>query len=151
MSGRCYDRRVPRRVSLPVSSDVWMTLARAREKLGGRVVSHGRAGELVGLDGVVGVILWSDETTADVWLGDNRTKRANVGSLALDVAHESPLEVVASDARAFAALEEGGRVVFDVTLAGRLIEKCRWGGLVARDDGRIFAVGFRRFSQRVTN
>jgi hypothetical protein len=27
---------------------------------------------------------------------------------------------------------------------GKLIEKCRWGALVARDDGAVVAVGFRK-------
>ena len=69
----------------------------------------------------------------------------------VESASSTELAHVAEDARAFAALEEGARVVFDGDVTGKLVEKCRWGGLVARDDGRIFAVGFRRFERPAPN
>jgi hypothetical protein len=83
-----------------------------------------------------------------VWLGD-KTKRV----AAHDVmrATSPALSEIAEDARAFAALAEGQNVMFDESIHGRLVEKCRWGGLVARDDGRIFAVGFRRFKRPAPN
>jgi hypothetical protein len=130
-----------------------MTLARAREKLGGRVSSHVsshvRGGEIVRVEGRVGVVLWSDETQCDVWIGDDAVKR--VACANVEPATSAELAGVSEDARAFAALEEGAPVVFDATVAGKLVEKCRWGGLVARDDGRIFAVGFRRFKHPAPN
>ena len=125
-----------------------MTLARAREKLGGRVSSHGRGGEVVRVGDEVGVVIWSDDAHCDVWIGEDRIKR-----VPFDEASKTPpveaMRAIASDARAFVDLEEGARVVFDEKLEGRLIEKCRWGGLVALDDGRVFAVGFRRFARRL--
>jgi len=149
MSGRCYAVRVPRRVSLPMSSDPRMTLARAREKLGGRVTSHGRGGEIVRLDGdFFGVIVWSDDASCDVWVGEDRIKRIRPSEATR--ADAAAMLDIAEAARAFAAFEEGQLVVFDST-AGRLIEKCRWGGLVARDDGTIFAVGFRKFVRSAPN
>ena len=142
-----------RRVILPMSIDPRMTLARAREKLGGRVASHASdrflGGEIVRTGEHVGVVLWSDDVHCDVWIGDDAVKRVARG----DVEPASSLELakVADDARAFAALQEGAHVVFDETITGKLVEKCRWGGLVARDDGRIFAVGFRRFKRPAPN
>ena len=130
-----------------------MTLARAREKLGGRVVSHASnhfsGGEIVRAGDRVGVVLWSDEAQCDVWIGDDAVKR--VACAEVESATSSDLADVAEDARAFAALREGALVVFDQAIAGKLVEKCRWGGLVARDDGRIFAVGFRRFKRPAPN
>ena len=125
-----------------------MTLARARETLGGRVVSHARGGEVVRVNGDVGVVLWSDGARCDVWIGGG-VKRVATGEV--EGASSPELATVAEDARVFAALEEGARVVFDGTVTGKLVEKCRWGGLVARDDGRIFAVGFRRFERPAPN
>jgi hypothetical protein len=126
-----------------------MTLARAREKLGGRVVSHARGGDIVRAGGHVGVVLWSDEAECDVWIGDDAVKR--VAACDVESASSPDLASVAEDARAFAALQEGAPVVFDGAIGGKLVEKCRWGGLVARDDGRIFAVGFRRFERPAPN
>ena len=138
-----------RRVALPMSFDPRMTLARAREKLGGRVVSHARGGEIVRAGSHVGVVLWSDDVHCDVWIGDDAVKR--VASADVESAASIDLANVSEDARAFAALEEGAMVVFDEHVSGKLVEKCRWGGLVARDDGRIFAVGFRRFIRPAPN
>jgi len=144
-------------VSLPMRFDPTLTLARAREKLGGRVVSHARGGEIVRVEGRLGVVLWSDESQCDVWIGDDAVKRVVCASVEIfplfggEASSSAELASVAEDARAFAALEEGARVVFDEAIAGKLVEKCRWGGLVARDDGRIFAVGFRRFKRPAPN
>ncbi len=126
-----------------------MTLARAREKLGGRVTSHGRGGEIVRVGEDVGVIVWSDAAQCDVWIGEDRIKRVRSEEASENA--EAVMLDVSADAHAFAQLEEGARVVFDEQIPGRLIEKCRWGALVARDDGRIFAVGFRRFVRSAPN
>jgi len=133
-----------------------MTLARTRARLGDRVSSHGDAGAIVSIERggrkCVGVVLWSDDTSCDVWLGDDVTKRTR-----LDLAEPatapagSLIALVAADARWFASLEEGRDVCFDGDTEGRLLEKCRWGALVARADGKIFAVGFRRFARTKTN
>ena len=152
MSGRCYDSAVARRVSLPISFDPRMTLARAREKLGGRVPSHGRGGEVVRVGEEVGVVLWSDESRCDVWIGNDRIKRVRPDEASRATSAQAiAMLPIAADARAFADLEEGTQVVFDEKVPGRLLEKCRWGGLVATSDGRVFAVGFRRFVRRLAN
>src|SRR5947208_635294 len=102
-----------------MSLDARMTLARAREKLGGRVVSHGRGGEIVRVGEHVGVVLWSDEAQCDVWIGDDKTKRVPCHSIT--VAASPELRPIAEDARAFAQLEEGQEVVFDESTSGRLV------------------------------
>ena len=138
---------MPRRVSLPMSSDPRLSLARAREQLGGRAGSHGRAGEIVAVGGAVGVVVCSDAKGCDVFFGEGKTRRVAARDAEPVESPSREVSEVADDARAFARLEEGQDVVFDREVAGRLIEKCRYGGLVARRDGRIFAVGFRRFER----
>lgn len=124
-----------------------MTLAHARERLGGRAATHGRAGEVVAIDDAIGVVLCSDAKGCDVWLGDRRTRRVPARSAKAASTPDAELERVAVDARAFARLEEGQDVVIDGKTLVRLVEKCRFGGLVAQRDGRMFAVGFRRFGK----
>ena len=56
------------------------------------------------------------------------------------------LNEVANDVRVFAALEEGHRVRFQDLggmAQGTLIEKCRYGAVVRRDDQTVMGVGFR--------
>src|SRR2546423_370426 len=101
--------------------DPRMTLARARETLGGRVVSHAShrfsGGEIVRANGDVGVVLWSDGARCDVWIGE-AVKRVAAGEV--ERASSPELATVAEDARVFAALEEGARVAFDGTVTGNL-------------------------------
>jgi len=141
---------MPRRVSLPISEDKRLSLARARDKLGGRVGEHGRAGDPVEIvhHGATrqGVILWSDDASCDVWLGDEACVRVPLDVCApAALVTGSPLLRISRAARAFAALREGTTVQ-----AGdgpvKLVEKCRWGALVASADGRIFALGFHRLA-----
>ena len=128
-----------------------MTLARARSRLGGRAEEHGRAGEIVCVDGELGVVLWSSLEACDVWIGDDRTKRISADEIVTAAAPPgSPVASLAEDARAFGRLEEGQPVVVDGA-AGTLVEKCRFGGLVARPDGKILAVGFRRFARSASS
>jgi hypothetical protein len=57
------------------------------------------------------------------------------------------MSVIARAARSFAALHEGQRVRFQHEGGlgeGALVEKCRFGALVARGDGTVLGVGFRR-------
>ncbi|WP_437736555.1 hypothetical protein [Sorangium sp. So ce1335] len=75
----------------------------------------------------------------------HRAQRADIAPLRVP-APES-LVAVASDARVFAALSEGQRIRFQDggdLAEGTLVEKCRYGGLVQRDDGVLLGVGFRR-------
>ena len=55
---------------------------------------------------------------------------------------------ISADAHVFARLAEGQPVRYaddqGGLLGGKLVEKCRYGALVVRDDGAVVAVGFRK-------
>ncbi|WP_437871183.1 hypothetical protein [Sorangium sp. So ce363] len=118
-----------------------------------------------------GVVLYRGGTTVDVWIDTTTTAsstpdearslglasavtrrgvvhRARPADLApLRVAAPESLIAIAADARVFAALSEGQRIRFQDggdLAEGTLVEKCRFGGLVRRDDGTLLGVGFRR-------
>ncbi|HEU4409016.1 MAG TPA: hypothetical protein VFS43_27400 [Polyangiaceae bacterium] len=127
------------------------TMAALRARLGGRLEgpASADAGRPVTVGGEVGVLLSRDERGCDVWLGDNRVKRAaGPSAFVLPGPPPSELAPAAQAARRFADLREGERVSFvapDGRLEqGLLFEKCRFGALVARDDGSILGVGFQR-------
>jgi hypothetical protein len=135
----------------------------ARQALGGRGSTSALAGTFVRVPGAAastwgaarrGVVVYADAATADVWVGDGRIRRVAVADLApLPDEPLHPLAPVAADARLFAALREGdavraashdgppdGRTVVE----GTLVEKCRYGALVRRSDGRVLAASIRR-------
>ncbi|WP_437970242.1 hypothetical protein WMF04_13485 [Sorangium sp. So ce260] len=118
-----------------------------------------------------GVVLFRHGATVDVWVdtpgasssvqdktkpaGSVRPKphqglvrRARPADIAaLRAPAPESLVAVAADARVFAALSEGQRIRFQEggeLAEGTLVEKCRFGALVQRDDGIIVGVGFRR-------
>lgn len=118
-----------------------------------------------------GVVLYRHGTTVDVWIDTTTTtsstqdearssaraqavtgrgvvRRARPANLApLRAGAPDSLVAVAADARVFAALSEGQRIRFQDggdLAEGTLVEKCRFGGLVQRDDGTLLGVGFRR-------
>ena len=82
--------------------------------------------------------------------GDHiRLRRMQPGELS---AHEGAVDdeigKLAGDAHLFGLIDEG-EAIRNADDAGalvdeQLIEKCRWGALVARDDGAVVAVGFRK-------
>lgn len=147
------------------------TIDAVRERLGGRASTEPGAGELVTLttatgEALAGVILFRRGDEVDVWIDPpkdgtfprntvvsrgaarglvRRAHRANIAPMR-GPAPES-LGAVATDARVFGALFEGQRIRFqdggDLS-EGTLVEKCRFGGLVRRDDGTLLGVGFRR-------
>ncbi|MBL8603377.1 MAG: hypothetical protein JNK72_15740 [Myxococcales bacterium] len=130
-------------------------IEQARQRLGGRVRGNERTGAIVTVmtpDGLgeTGVVLYEGEGEVDVWrLGDRvrRTSPTNVLDRH-DATVDPKILAVSADARVFATLEEGMTVRF-LHPSGQgeratLFEKCRYGALVARDDGSVLAVGFRR-------
>lgn len=151
-----------RKVSLPLAGEAPRlppTVDAVRARLGGRVQEPPEVDPAVGTlvqyeegSPEVGAVLFARDGGLDVWLGDGRVKRVGA-ALAKTVAHEAhpsnemlAMLSVAADARAFRALPEGARVRFTAkgTLGeGTLVEKCRYGALVLRDDGSIAGVGFR--------
>lgn len=141
------------------------TVDAVRKRLGGRASTGPGAGDLVSLTtigGVLrGVVLFAQGDEVDVWIeqpGDasgatlpprasmvRRARRADTAPLRAPA--QSGLDAVADDARVFGALTEGQRIRFQEDKGfgeGSLVEKCRFGGLVQRDDGTIVGVGFRR-------
>lgn len=63
---------------------------------------------------------------------------------------DAPIELarIAADAHVFHTLAEGQPVRYaddtNSLLTGKLVEKCRYGALIVRDDGTVVAVGFRK-------
>jgi hypothetical protein len=134
-----------------------MHLERARQRLGGEALSSSGAGRLVEIVGAgsipaSGVVLHQTDRDVDVWLGASvvrRTRHENVTTLDATTREVSDdLLRAAADARVFGALERGARVRYDAgdgaVLEGRIVERCRFGALVARPDGAVMAIGFRR-------
>ena len=124
------------------------TLERARKRLGGRGSTGALAGTVVTLDATTdGVVLFADDDEVDVLVDDTtvkRTARSQV-SPALEVCE--PLASLAVDVLVFVRLAEGQRVLLSTEqgmIEGLLFEKCRYGALVAKDDGAVLAVGFRK-------
>lgn len=130
----------------------------ARERLGGRVDANDVGGFAPGRGVAItlpsgrkrpAVLLWCGAREAHVLLDAVRLRRLPPGDL---LAHEGDVEddlaKIAADARLFGLLVEGDAVRYaddgGVLRDGRLVEKCRWGALVLRDDGGIVAVGFRK-------
>lgn len=130
------------------------TLENARKRLGGKANRSAQTGVVVRLldseeaEGAasIGIVLYADEHELDVLLGE-RTLRKTKLELTIPAGAESVDAALLADVRVFASLEEGQRVRFEDEAGsadGLLVEKCRYGALVAKDDGKILAIGFRR-------
>jgi hypothetical protein len=123
-----------------------------RKRLGGRATSDPGAGEVVRIvrgtaPDVLGVVLFASGDELHVLTDEvtvRRTSRTHVSP-----AHGTSSEALASlaaDARVFGSLLEGQRVryVDGASLAeGTLVEKCRYGAIVVRDDRTLMGIGFR--------
>lgn len=136
------------------------SLESARQRLGGRLSPDespppGLAlGLVVGVAGsrgasVPGVVIFASCAEVHVLLDGVRLRRLEpraVRPFTSEVSVE--LSKVAGDAQLFARLVEGETVRYagddGRVIMAKLIEKCRWGALVARDDGAVIAVGFRK-------
>lgn len=145
--------RAGKQVRLRVLGDVDLatpTLQRMRTRLGGPATARDRAGAIVRLDdGPPTVLLYEEGDAAHLWAGDGTVRR--VDRQRVRPHHEPPPDdvlAIAVELRTFAALERGTRVAFGgpdgKAEEGTLVERCRLGGLVARDDGSVLGVGFRR-------
>ncbi len=96
-----------------------------------------------------GVVVYAGADEIHVLLDPVRLRRLQPAELE---PHEGPLDdelvKLAADARVFGGMVEGQAIRYaddaGTLLDGKLIEKCRWGALVARDDGAVVAVGFRK-------
>lgn len=135
------------------------TLELMRRRLGGPREAVGvstREGTVAIYRGSPVLVLYEDPQTSrvDLWLGEGRAVRAEGGelsSLAVEPPTEVPLALArtADDLRIFLQLQADARVRFlagDGRIReGKLIERCRFGGLVALDEGTVLGVGFSRF------
>jgi hypothetical protein len=143
---------VSRRVSLPVngqSAKPRSTIEAVRARLGGRARSDLQAGRVVCfLDtGATGVVLFAQGAEVHVFSNAGWVRRTTADALTHVAEPTADLHAVANDVRVFAALEEGHRVRFQDLggmAQGTLIEKCRYGAVVRRDDETVMGVGFRR-------
>ena len=129
------------------------TLEAARRRLGGKGESDATAGAVVRYLGAgdapeEGVVVYAAGDEVDVWLEGDRVRRTTRAWVEPATALTAAQREVAGDARVYAALVEGSRVrvvgAGDETTEAVLVEKCRYGALVARDDGTLMAVGFRK-------
>lgn len=128
------------------------TIDAAREALGGRLATERGAGEIVvvtmkrGAD-ARGVVVCVSGESRDVWIGEGRFVRTSRDRVRVVDEPIDELEAVAADARRFALLREGELVRATrrdgTSVEGTLLEKCRYGALVARA-GKVLAVSFRR-------
>jgi hypothetical protein len=129
------------------------TIDAMRARLGGRESSPPDAGKTVSWvspDGQTrtGVILAGSNDERFMWTTDGVVRRAERRDLReMDSYIPADLVVAASEIRAFASLAEGDSVLVDEAshqVEMLLIEKCRFGALVAREDGSVLGVGFRK-------
>jgi hypothetical protein len=144
------------KVSLPLTNETKdrPSVDAVRQKLGGRQQSAPGAGELVLAEMAdetqqPAVVVFATDEQFDLWLGDGVVRRfARSLTTPLFDAPANELKVVASDVRLFTSLREGDRVRCGSKEGrldeGKLLEKCRYGALILRDDGVIVGAGFQR-------
>ena len=125
------------------------TIDAVRARLGGRARTDFQAGRVVCfLDtGATGVVLFGHGEEVHVFSNAGWVRRTTLDALTQVDEPAPDLHEVANDVRVFAALEEGHRVRFQDLggiAQGTIIEKCRYGAVVRRDDETVMGVGFRR-------
>lgn len=144
-------RKLP--VLFPLDLDRRPTATAVRAKLGGRASTDVGAGDLVSVDmggglSQAGIVIYTRGEDVDVWTGEGVVRRARwSGVRRLDGPTPADLAQVAADAAVFGGLVEGQRVRYrhdTGTGEGTLVEKCKFGALVERDDQTIVGVSFRR-------
>lgn len=132
----------------------------ARNRLGGRTsdeepapagIIPGRVVKVFANDGTehVAVVVFANADEVHILVDGTKLRRVPPTAVhAYDGATPSVLSKIAADAHVFSRLSEGERVRYaddsGGLLAGKLVEKCRYGALVVREDGALVAVGFRK-------
>jgi hypothetical protein len=164
---------VGKKINLPVLAEVFgdptapkataktrPSVDAARAKLGGRPEDDGpppggvTPGAVVSIRAAGGArqpaaVVFASAREAHVLLDGVRLRRISPAEVSThDGVVPADLARVAADARVFATLSGGQHVRYaddaGELRSGRLVEKCRYGGLVRRDDGVVIAVGFRK-------
>jgi hypothetical protein len=140
---------------LPLLADVVLppTVDAMRERLGGRVGAprFAECGTPVVCPGPAGpregVVLTSDESGAYVWFSASEVRRVARAEISTPESISAATEALVSDARAFGELAEGQVVVCTArdgaAFFARIVEKCRFGALVVREDAVIVGVGLQ--------
>ena len=139
----------------------------ARNRLGGRTtdeepappgIGPGSIVQVAANDGTkhVAVVVFANATEIHVLIDGKRLRRVPPAAVeSNEGATPSSLETIAADAHVFARLAEGHPVRYaddkGGLLGGKLVEKCRYGALVVRDDGAVVAVGFRKLWPAATS
>lgn len=141
---------MPRKPSLPLLgvAERAPTLEAARRRLGGSCAPSTLDGRSVRVGDASGVVIAASERDVHVLVTADVVRRVSRAELEID--DGAPVDArLSADVRIFAQLRNDDRVRF-VTGEGEppgegvLFERCRFGALVARDDGTIVAVGYRR-------
>ena len=155
-----------RRVLLPVTQALQEgapnelpTLDTMRERLGGVVGNAEGSGQLALIvsTGKPGVVVHRSSTGTDIMVKRGIVRRTATEDVRI-IEEREPHPSIPDDVRAihvemqrFAALNNGDRVfVADPRgaagkkFAATLLEKCRFGAIVQRDDGTPMAIGFAR-------
>lgn len=139
----------------------------ARNRLGGRTndeepapagIGPGSIVQVAANDGSkhVAVVVFANATEIHVLIDGKRLRRVPPGAVEPNEgATPGSLAKISADAHVFARLAEGQPVRYadDIggLLGGKLVEKCRYGALVVRDDGALVAVGFRKLWPAATS
>jgi hypothetical protein len=164
---------VGKKINLPLLADAWSTsssepakpvkkpsLDDARNRLGGRTADEEPAPAGIGPGSIVlvaandgekhvAVVVFANATEIHVLIDGTKLRRVPPRLVELhEGATPSALAKIAADAQVFGSLIEGLPVRYadDMggLLGGKLVEKCRYGALIVRDDGAVVAVGFRK-------
>jgi len=132
----------------------------ARNRLGGRTtdeepappgINPGRVVRVFANDGEehVAVVVFANADEVHILIDGTRLRRVPPGEVhGYDGTTPSSMSKIAADAHVFSRLSEGERIRYaddkGGLLSGKLVEKCRYGALVVREDGAVIAVGFRK-------
>jgi hypothetical protein len=132
----------------------------ARNRLGGRTNNEepaavgmvpGRVVRVFANDGAehVAVVVFANPDEVHLLIDGTKLRRVPPGSVhAYEGEAPSSVAKIAADAHVFSRLSEGEKIRYaddsGGLLAGKLVEKCRYGALVVREDGAVVAVGFRK-------
>lgn len=132
----------------------------ARNRLGGRTtdeepappgINPGRVVRVFANDGEehVAVVVFANADEVHILIDGTRLRRVPPSAVhAFEGTTPSSMSKIAADAHVFSRLAEGEKIRYaddkGGLLSGKLVEKCRYGALVVREDGAVIAVGFRK-------
>jgi hypothetical protein len=139
----------------------------ARNRLGGRTtdeepappgINPGRVVRVFANDGEehVAVVVFANADEVHILIDGTRLRRVPPSAVhTYDGVTPSSMSKIAADAHVFSRLAEGEKIRYaddkGGLLSGKLVEKCRYGALVVREDGAVIAVGFRKLWPAATS